>query len=102
MKKQIKKTTKRVSTTKRATTKKKAPQQSKLQVAQSKERKSTQKLNQCVKEWDLKQSKAKTSAQRQKVNARFNEKFKKLDKLNKKNHIDVEIIRLQNQKKKLG
>ena len=98
----MKKTTK---TTKKATkrvTKAKKPVQSKLQVAQAKERKSTAKLNQCVKEWDMKKSKAKTSAQKQKVNARYNDKFKKLDKQNTKNHLTVEIIRLQNERKRLG
>ena len=104
MKKTIKKTTKRTTTAKKPVkrTTKKATTQSKLQIAQAKERKSTQKLNQCVREWDQKEKKAKTSTQRQKVNARYNVKFKKLDKQNTKNHLDVEIIKLQNQKKRLG
>ncbi len=101
MKKTTKKTTKKVVKPAKKTVKK-ATQQSRLQIAQAKERKSTQKLNQCVREWEQKEKKAKTSTQRQKVNARFNVKFEKLDKQNTKNHIDVEIIKLQNQKKKLG
>lgn len=101
MKNTTRKTTKKAVKPVKKTTKK-VTAQSKLQIAQAKERKSTAKINQCVKEWEQKEKKAKTATQRQKINARYNVKFKKLDKQNTKNHLDVEIIKLQNQKKRLG
>ena len=96
-KKPIKKVIKK-PTTKKTTRK---PQQSTLQKLKAKENASFKAMDNCVKEWETKLSKARNAEQRRKIDSRYNEKFKKLDRENTIRSIDVEICKKKKERQRL-